>query len=252
MYSYDTRVGYSFCGPDGSASIPAVINLMQDCSTFQSEELGIGLKELMEAGRAWLLSSWQVVFDRMPVENEKIKVSTYAYRFKGFYGYRNFTITDSNENVCAYANSIWFYFDINAGKPVKAEPLNGKTYPVDDPFPMETAPRKIVFPGDFNEIAMCAESFKVNYSALDTNGHVNNCEYIRYAIDSLPSDLLKNFNIKQLRVDYKNAAHLGDVITPRVAYKEDSKKIFIKLSDPEGLELAGAELSEAPYTEEKG
>lgn len=37
----------------------------------------------------------------------KITVKTWPYNFKGFYGYRNFTIEDAEGKICAYADSQW-------------------------------------------------------------------------------------------------------------------------------------------------
>ena len=94
MYSFDSRVRYSEVDEDRKLSLTGVINYMQDCSTFQSEDLNMGIDYLAEKHRAWLLSSWQIVVDRYPKLGERIVVSTWPYDFKGIYGYRNFTIQD--------------------------------------------------------------------------------------------------------------------------------------------------------------
>ena len=42
MYSFDSRVRYSETGENGRLSIRGMIDYMQDCSTFQSEDAGVG------------------------------------------------------------------------------------------------------------------------------------------------------------------------------------------------------------------
>ena len=42
MYEFDSRVRYSEVDHHGTMTVPALINYFQDCSTFQSEDLGIG------------------------------------------------------------------------------------------------------------------------------------------------------------------------------------------------------------------
>ena len=54
MYEFDSRVRYSEVDHHGTMTVPALINYFQDCSTFQSEDLGIGTTELKEEKRAWL------------------------------------------------------------------------------------------------------------------------------------------------------------------------------------------------------
>ena len=72
---------------------------MQDCSTFQSEDIGVGLSVLRERKRAWLLSYWQVEVRRYPKLGERITVGTLATGFKGFFGNRNFYIDDGMETA---------------------------------------------------------------------------------------------------------------------------------------------------------
>ena len=52
MYTFDSRIRYSEIGEDGNLTLPGLINYFQDCSTFQSEDLGIGTTVLKEEKRA--------------------------------------------------------------------------------------------------------------------------------------------------------------------------------------------------------
>ena len=92
MYEFDSRVRYSEVDHHGTMTVPALINYFQDCSTFQSEDLGIGTTVLKEEKRAWLLSYWQVILNRKPELGEKITIGTFATEFKGLFGNRNFYI----------------------------------------------------------------------------------------------------------------------------------------------------------------
>ena len=68
MYTFDSRIRYSETDETGALSLLGVINYMQDCSTFQSEDIGLGVEYLEKKKRAWLLSSWRIVIDRYPEE----------------------------------------------------------------------------------------------------------------------------------------------------------------------------------------
>ena len=70
MYTFDSRIRYSETDETGALSLLGVINYMQDCSTFQSEDIGLGVEYLEKKKRAWLLSSWRIVIDRYPVLGE--------------------------------------------------------------------------------------------------------------------------------------------------------------------------------------
>ena len=61
MYEFNSRVRYSEIDHHGTLTLPALINYFQDCSTFQSEDVGLGTEVLKAEKRAWILSYWQVI-----------------------------------------------------------------------------------------------------------------------------------------------------------------------------------------------
>ena len=77
MYEYDIRIGYSRVDEHEKLSIPALIDILQDCSTFQSEDLGLGLSYCRDNNVFWVLNSWQVEIDRLPVRRRRYCQSVY-------------------------------------------------------------------------------------------------------------------------------------------------------------------------------
>ena len=144
MYSFDSRVRYSEVDEDRKLSLTGVINYMQDCSTFQSEDLNMGIDYLTEKHRAWLLSSWQIIVDRYPKLGERIVVSTWPYAFKGIYGYRNFTIQDPEGNYLVRANSNWFFFDTESGCPVRVGEEDVAAYGIGQEEKLPMAPEQFI------------------------------------------------------------------------------------------------------------
>ena len=65
-YEFDGRVRYSEIDHRGTMTLPALINYFQDCSTFHSEAVGLGMERLKHDRKAWVLSYWQVIVDRYP------------------------------------------------------------------------------------------------------------------------------------------------------------------------------------------
>jgi medium-chain acyl-[acyl-carrier-protein] hydrolase len=208
MYSFKSRVRYSEVDKDKKMDLYSIINYFQDCSTFQSEDIGKGLDYLEQNNRVWLMNSWQIIVTRFPVLGEEIIISTWAYDFKSMYGYRNFLIQDADNQVIAAANSIWVYMDTETYHPVKVTESDIRDYSPEEKYNMEYAPRKITFPGELKKL----ESFPVIRSNIDTNNHVNNGQYIRMAEEFLPS----GYQITQMRAEYRMSAILGDIIVPMV------------------------------------
>lgn len=226
MYSIQSRIRYSEIDVNKQLSMTGIINYFQDCSTFQSEDLGLGLDYLSRKNRAWWLSSWQIVIERRPVFGEMVTISTWPYDFKGMYGYRNFTIQDQQGNYLVKANSIWFFFDTLAGRPVKVQEEDVRGYGTGEEkrLEMEYADRRIPLPSDYR----VADPIVVTRHYIDTNHHVNNAQYVEMARESLPGES----PIGELRVEYKKAAVLGDILYPRIS--EAATGSTIALCDKDG------------------
>lgn len=225
MYSFKSRVRYSEVDSEKKLSITAIINYLQDCSTFQSEDLGLGIDYLASFHRAWFLSSWQIVIERYPVLGEEIIISTWPYEFKGIYGLRNFAIQNVSGEYLVRANSTWFLFDTEARKPARIEEKHVAAYQVlkEQKLDMDYAPRRIALPNIWSQ----AEPIPVLRHHIDINHHVNNAQYVEIAREVLPKDM----KISEVRVEYRKAAVLGDVMFPRMSHGDGCE--IISLCDKE-------------------
>jgi len=223
MYSFNSRVRYSEVGKDKKMDLYSIINYFQDCSTFHSEDIGKGLEYLEKNKRVWLMSAWQIIVDRFPTLGESITISTWAYDFKSMYGYRNFMITDANNQVVAVANSVWVYMDTENSRPVKVLADNISGYISEEKLDMEYAPRKIVIPTNLTAL----EGFPVIRSNIDTNNHVNNGQYIKMAEEFLPT----GYRIKQMRAEYRMSAVLGDIIIPMICSENNTYTVVLASMD---------------------
>ena len=232
MYTFESRVRYSEVDHTELITLPAIINYFQDCSTFQSEDLGVGIDYLKEKQQGWILSYWQIIVNRYPGMGERIDISTWATGFEGLYGPRNFRMRDEKKETVAYANSIWVFMDMKKGRPVKPDADDIAKYGLDEPLEMEYASRKITLPKETEELA----AFPVRKYHIDTNEHVNNCQYVQMALEVLTEEI----RVRQARVEYKKSAVYGDEIFPKVAREEG--RTVVELCDIKGKPYAVVEL----------
>ena len=233
MYSFDSCVRYSEVGEDKKLTLNGMINYFQDCSTFHSEELQVGVGKLEALQRVWVLSSWQIVIDRYPSLCERIRISTWPYQFQGFLGWRNFTMTDGDGRMLAWANSLWTFLDTQTGRPARVPEEIENAYELEERLDMNYASRKLPMPKG----GETGDPFVVQKHHLDTNHHVNNGQYIQMAREYVPED----FRIRQMRAEYKKSALLGDMIYPVTAFEDG--RYTIGLCDELGKPYAVVELS---------
>lgn len=213
MFEFESKVRYSETDSEGKLSLPALLDYFQDCSTFQSEELGVGLEYTKSMDLVWVMSYWQIVVKRFPGLCEDVTIGTFPYEFKGCMGNRNFYLKDGDGRVVAVANSIWALMNTKTGRPSVPTEKMISSYVLEEKLDMEYAPRKIRVP---DEEGTYGEDIIVGTHHLDTNHHVNNGQYIRMAVNYLPEDV----EILQLRAEYKQQAFLKDIIRPYIIKKE--------------------------------
>lgn len=233
MYRFESRVRYSEVSCEGTLTLEALLNYFQDVSTFQSEDLGVGLEYLAGFHMAWVLSSWQIQVNRYPKLGEKIVAATFPYEFKGFFGMRNFLLLTEDEEVLACANTMWTLLDMEKMVPAKPTVEMLEKYVLEEKLPMDYQGRKISIPGN----GLVQSSLPVSADYLDTNRHVNNGQYVRIAKRFLPDQA----KIKQLRAEYRKAAVLGDVFYP-VVYENDGIWV-VSLNDQDGKAYAVVEFT---------
>ena len=234
MYTFESRVRFSEADHTELLTLPGLVNYFQDCSTFQSEDIGYGVESLKKSGQAWILSAWQIVVNRYPKLGEHIRVSTWATDFTGLFGLRNFKMEDEAGEMTAWANSVWVYMNMKKGRPCRPAKEEVEAYRPEAPLDVEFAPRKIVLPKELED----GESFPVRRHQIDTNEHVNNCQYIQMAIDVVP----ECERAGQIQVEYKKSAVMGDIIYPKMAVEEQRK--IVELCDAEGNPYAVVEFKE--------
>lgn len=219
MYSYDSRIRYSECDDKCRLKSEALINYFQDASTFQSEDLGVGISYLIPRNMVWVLVSWQIEIERWPQLGECVEICTFPHGFKGFMGLRNFFMRTKAGEILAKANTVWTLLNFDTMKPIMPPADMLEKYPVEPCLEMNYAGRKIVV-GENGEkkapIVVCKRH-------LDSNNHVNNAQYVSMAAEYLEND----FEVVGLRVEYKAQAHLNDVLIPYVVKEED--KVVVSL-----------------------
>ena len=221
IYQFDSRVRYSEVDENRRITLLSILNYFQDCSSFHSEKIGVGIDYLNKRQCAWVLSSWQIVLGELPVFGQEITVQTWPYSFKGFLGERNFCIRDEKGEKLAWANTLWTYVDLKTGHPTRVPKEEQEAYVLHEKLDMDYAPRKIALPEKMEK----KESFLIVKHHIDTNHHVNNGQYVQMAMEVLREDM----RIRQVRVEYKKSAVYGDVILPKIA--EETRRTVVELCD---------------------
>ncbi|MBE6003447.1 MAG: acyl-ACP thioesterase [Lachnospiraceae bacterium] len=241
MYEFDARVRYSETDETQNITITALVNYLQDCSTFHSADVGLTVDYLNELHRAWLLSYWDIYIERMPRLYENISIGTSPHEFRGVLAHRNFWIKDKDGNYLLKADSLWFNFDTERMRPVKIEenmiaPFGG----INDVLKLPASDRRVSEPKELTT----GDPIKVEQHHIDTNHHVNNARYIQIADDVLTkaTEGKVHFTSGRIRAEYRKAAVLGDIMIPKYGTTE-SGNVVLSLQNEAGEVYCNIEFS---------
>ena len=82
--------------------------------------------------------------------------------------------------------------------------------------------------------------FKVRYGDIDSNMHVNNVRYVEWAVESLPLEIVLNYELKDLSVVFEKECKYGAEIIASYELREDNDELIVlhKIENDEGTELS--------------
>jgi len=215
MYSLNYKVTTSTCDSEGRLKLYSALQMMQDCSEMWIDSEP-GVKQYFtEQNMVQLLATRQVEVIRVPEYKEELTVTTSVYGMKPMFGFRNTFIYDAEGRPCYKTWSMGAFVDKAAGKLKRVNDATIASMTLEPQLEMDYKDRRIRLPQEGGRVL---EPVKVLRADIDYNRHLNNANYVRMAMELLPED----FEVKGLRVEYRVAAKLGDVLIPSVFQSEES------------------------------
>lgn len=221
MYSLIYKVTTSTCDSEGKLKLYSALQMMQDCSEMWIDSEPQVKDYFTRENMAQLLASRQVEIVRVPDFKEELTVTTSVYGMKPMFGFRNTFIYDAEGKPCYRTWSMGAFVDKANGKLKRVDDTVAGSLLIEPQLEMNYKDRRIILPKTEGEVL---EPVKVMRADIDYNKHLNNANYVRMAMELLPED----FEIKGLRVEYRVAAKLGDMLVPTI-YKHDGV-IIVSLS----------------------
>ena len=219
MYSLQCKVTTSTCDSEGKLKLYSALQMMQDCSEMWIDSEPEIKRYFAEQNMAQLLATRQVEIIRVPEYKEELTVTSTVYGMKSMFGFRNTFIYDAQGNPCYKTWSMGAFVDRAAGKLKRVDDATIATMKLEPKLEMNYRDRRIILPKTEGEVQ---EPIKVLRADIDYNRHLNNANYIRMAMELLP----ETFAIRGLRVEYRVAAKLGDILTPTI-YKTEAGIVVV-------------------------
>lgn len=229
IFTYNSKVRYSDVGIDNKLTLKALTNILQEGAISHSNTVGFGINNANNTHLAWLLLNWKVKMFMHPHCDEELTVKTWPRVFDKLYSFRDFEVYDKENNLVAIASSKWFPVDTETKRIKKITPEISEPY--GEPI------TKSVFENPFKEKLTVPEDLRLNFSYttqrrdIDTNGHVNNLNYIDFALETLDENIFNNNSFDNLEITFKKEIKLKENIKCYYSFENNKHIITIKSED---------------------
>ena len=193
----------------GRLSLGILGNHLLNCASFHAKDRGFGIATLNEQHYTWVLSRLVIEMDSYPMDYKKFSIETWVENVYSLFTDRNYRIAGENGETMGYARSIWAMISMEDRKPINLLKINdGKImdYISDYPCPIEKPSRIKVM-----ETAP-AMTYRVIYSDLDINGHMNSIRYIEHVLDLFDIEYYRKYNIRRFEIAYVAESYFGDTL----------------------------------------
>ena len=195
-----------------------LFELMQEASIRHTEEMGMGRTMTLDRGLLWMVTLQRAGIARMPEYDELITLESWPGRTMHLLFPRYYRVLDEAGTPLLSASALWALVDQETrrmifpdryGVVVEGEVTGSETA-------LPSPPRRAK--GD--ELAR----FKVPFSYVDLNGHMNNTRYFDLAEDLIPA-AAEGRSLREITVEYAAEARLGDEI--RVSLDTDGSSFCL-------------------------
>ncbi|MBQ8475504.1 hypothetical protein IJ531_00420 [bacterium] len=210
-----------------------LLNFMQDLASDNAQKLGFGYSFVRENNLAWFLLKYHIEFYDYPEKIYNIEILTNPRGYNKLFAYRDFEIK-YDSSIIARAASIWGLVDINTKSMVLIAPklkncVNFSQYQKSD-SDLVFEKIKPIDRVDFEK------EFEAMYDDLDVNQHVNNSNYIKWALEVLDFDFIKTHKLKTIDMVFKKELKYSEHIISR-AQKENSTTLHTLINKDTKEEL---------------
>lgn len=200
------EVTYRDTDARGECFFTSYMNFMADCGLSHEESLGFSLPKMVENNHTWMLFDYDVNVHDNAKYKEKIRVVTYAKSLNKFYALREFKMYNEQEVLICEGSTLAILIDINKRRPCRIHDEYYIAYGVEK-INLENSKREL----SFNKLERLdyEKNVEVRYTDIDMNWHVGNVKYVKWVLETIPLDIIKNYKTCKVKIKYEKEIIYG-------------------------------------------
>ena len=193
-----------------------ILHYAQEVAGLHFTELAMDYDALAQRRMFWAVTRHKVQITRLPHRGETIHIETWPMPTTRVAYPRSMVAYDAQGNECFRSISLWVLMDLDTRNMI----LPGKsgicvvgTLRGNELASPLGLPAKLM--GSRRERPVC-------YTDLDRNGHMNNCRYLDWIDDLLPSAFHAQHAVKEFTVCYLSEAREGQTLDMQWDFIEEN------------------------------
>ena len=216
------------CDRNEKIKIISIFHLLQDMADAHAEKLNVGYTFYKQNHLAWVGRAYHIKIFSLPKIFDKITLETWPCDRTALIATRDFLIKDIVGNILVAASSQWAMIDTIKMRPIKFDNYN-LTYDVLPERALQSEFAKIQSPQQINS----EKQIQVREDDIDSNGHVNNCVYPMWAMETFDEEFKKNFILDEMEINFKKPVFKQDNIITAKVQKNSDTDFTISIGTPE-------------------
>ena len=219
------------CDPYNRIKPSALLSLMQEIAGQHCEGTPLGWQALAEKGMFFAVTRQHIQITRLPLHGETVTLETWPGPTSRVAFPRNTIAYDEKGNELFRAMSLWVLMDMNT----RAMVLPGKC---GISVPGLIRGNELAVPGSLAPRNLeAAAQRRVVYTELDCNGHMNNCRYMDWVLDLMPSEFHREHPLTDFTITYLSEAKEDETVDLHYELSPEGQfQVEATTADPEDAE----------------
>lgn len=198
--------------------LSSILDLTQTISSEHADLLDIGFSNFIKKGLIWLVIRTKFEFFENPLNIKNLSIRTSLVTPRLFECPRDYEIIDGDA-VIAKGRSIWAIYDINNKKIIL--PNDFENLLIDNKgFFSRVRKLELIDKNLLKKVS----SFRVPFSMVDHNLHMNNTHYLDIFLDVFKPNKIDE--IHSFQVEYISQCYLDDVIDLYIFENNNKKYLY--------------------------
>ncbi|MBR4344039.1 MAG: hypothetical protein IKP88_15300 [Lachnospiraceae bacterium] len=201
--------------------------MVQDSMTECFGKMKCDDVSLIKLGYFWVLTKSKIKVFKRPGWNDTVETSSFPAKNSGIRTYVNTVFKDMKGELLLTANQELCLLDVEKHRPAPISKV---------PYPTENFPDAVIS-DNFEKIMFPDSDYTVIYeqvirpSNLDMLHHLNNIEYVKFALNVFSEKFLLEHEIDEIEVHYK--AESKENQTLKIMRKDIGNTVYIRIKESE-------------------